>query len=101
MLLEAAQRQGVTRFIQISTDEVYGTLGPEGLFTETTPLEPNSPYSASKAGADLLARAYFETYGFPVIVTRCSNNYGPFQFPERLIPTLITQASRFPYTATA
>ncbi|SCW47051.1 dTDP-glucose 4,6-dehydratase [Paenibacillus tianmuensis] len=94
VLLEAARRQGVTRFIQISTDEVYGTLGPEGLFTETTPLAPNSPYSASKAGADLLARAYFETYGFPVIVTRCSNNYGPFQFPEKLIPTLITRALR-------
>ncbi|MCP3776382.1 dTDP-glucose 4,6-dehydratase [Paenibacillus sp. MZ04-78.2] len=94
VLLEAARRHGGTRFIQISTDEVYGTLGPEGLFTETTPLAPNSPYSASKAGADLLARAYFETYGFPVIVTRCSNNYGPFQFPEKLIPTLITRALR-------
>ncbi|MFB6367064.1 dTDP-glucose 4,6-dehydratase [Paenibacillus elgii] len=94
VLLEAARRHSVTRFIQISTDEVYGTLGPEGLFTETTPLAPNSPYSASKAGADLLARAYFETYGFPVIVTRCSNNYGPFQFPEKLIPTLITRALR-------
>jgi dTDP-glucose 4,6-dehydratase len=77
------------RFLQVSTDEVYGSLGPEGYFTEETPLAPNSPYSASKAGADLLARAYHETYGFPVLNTRCSNNYGPYQFPEKLIPLII------------
>ncbi|WP_248927701.1 dTDP-glucose 4,6-dehydratase [Paenibacillus hamazuiensis] len=94
ILLEAARRHGVARFVHISTDEVYGTLGPEGLFSESTPLAPNSPYSASKAGADLLARAYFETYRFPVMITRCSNNYGPYQFPEKLIPTVITRALR-------
>jgi dTDP-glucose 4,6-dehydratase len=77
------------RFLQVSTDEVYGSLGPEGWFTEETPLAANSPYSASKAGADLLARAYHETYGFPVLNTRCSNNYGPYQFPEKLIPLII------------
>jgi dTDP-glucose 4,6-dehydratase len=83
---------GGRRFVHISTDEVYGTLGDDGRFTESTPLAPNSPYSASKAGSDLLARAYFETYGFPVIITRCSNNYGPYQFPEKLIPLMITNA---------
>ncbi len=84
---------GARRFVHVSTDEVYGSLGEgEGRFTESTPLAPNSPYSASKAGSDLLARAYFETYGFPVIVTRCSNNYGPYQFPEKLIPLMITNA---------
>jgi dTDP-glucose 4,6-dehydratase len=83
---------GGRRFIHISTDEVYGTLGDEGRFTESTPIAPNSPYSASKAGSDLLARAYFETYGFPVIITRCSNNYGPYQFPEKLIPLMIMNA---------
>jgi len=77
------------RFLQVSTDEVYGSLGSSGLFTETTPLAANSPYSASKAGADLLVRAYHETYGFPVLNTRCSNNYGPYQFPEKLIPLMI------------
>jgi dTDP-glucose 4,6-dehydratase len=77
------------RFLQVSTDEVYGSLGPVGYFTEETPLSPNSPYSASKAGADLLARAYCETYGFPILNTRCSNNYGPYQFPEKLIPLMI------------
>jgi dTDP-glucose 4,6-dehydratase len=77
------------RFLQVSTDEVYGSLGPEGYFTEETPLAPNSPYSASKAGADLLVRAYHETYGFPVLNTRCSNNYGPYQFPEKLVPLII------------
>jgi dTDP-glucose 4,6-dehydratase len=82
------------RFIHVSTDEVYGTLGETGYFTETTPLAPNSPYSASKAGSDLLARAYFETFGFPAIITRCSNNYGPFQFPEKLIPLMIANALR-------
>jgi len=77
------------RYLQVSTDEVYGSLGSSGLFTETTPLAANSPYSASKAGADLLVRAYHETYGFPVLNTRCSNNYGPYQFPEKLIPLMI------------
>lgn len=77
------------RFLQVSTDEVYGSLGPSGYFTEETPLAPNSPYSASKAGADLLVRAYRETYGFPTLNTRCSNNYGPYHFPEKLIPLLI------------
>lgn len=78
------------RYLQISTDEVYGSLDETGFFTEQTPLAPNSPYSASKAGADLLVRAYHETYGFPTLNTRCSNNYGPFHFPEKLIPLLIT-----------
>ncbi|HEY4744515.1 MAG TPA: dTDP-glucose 4,6-dehydratase [Desulfuromonadaceae bacterium] len=77
------------RFLQISTDEVYGSLGESGYFTESTPLAPNSPYSASKAGADLLVRAYHETYGMPTLNTRCSNNYGPYHFPEKLIPLLI------------
>ena len=77
------------RYLQVSTDEVYGSLGPEGFFTEETPLAPNSPYSASKAGADLLVRAYSETFGLPTLNTRCSNNYGPFHFPEKLIPLLI------------
>jgi dTDP-glucose 4,6-dehydratase len=91
-LLELSRQYKVQKFVQISTDEVYGTLGPEGLFTEETPLAPNSPYSASKAGADLLVRAYHETYGLPVNITRCSNNYGPYQFPEKLIPLMIRQA---------
>ena len=91
-LLECARQQKIDRFVHISTDEVYGTLGDQGRFTETTPLAPNSPYSASKAGADLLCRAYFETYGFPVLVTRCSNNYGPYQFPEKLIPLMYMNA---------
>lgn len=77
------------KFIQISTDEVYGSLGAAGKFTEETPIAPNSPYSASKAGADMLARAYHKTYGFPINITRCSNNYGPYQFPEKLIPLMI------------
>lgn len=85
----AAQAVDDFRFLQVSTDEVYGSLGPEGYFTETTPLAANSPYSASKAGADLLVRAYRETYGFPTLNTRCSNNYGPYQFPEKLIPLMI------------
>lgn len=93
-LLEAARRSGVRKFVHISTDEVYGTLGSTGKFTEDTPLAPNSPYSASKAGSDLLVRAYCETYGFPAVITRCSNNYGPYQFPEKLIPTIITRALR-------
>ena len=77
------------KFHHISTDEVYGSLGPTGLFTETTPYAPNSPYSASKAASDLLVRAYHKTYGLPTVITNCSNNYGPFQFPEKLIPTVI------------
>lgn len=77
------------KFLQVSTDEVYGTLGAEGFFMETTPLDPHSPYSASKAGADLLVRAYCDTYNMPVNITRCSNNYGPYQFPEKLIPLII------------
>jgi len=89
-LLETARATGLPRFLQISTDEVYGSLGSTGLFTETTPLAPNSPYSASKAAADLLVRAYHHTHGLPAIITRCSNNYGPYQFPEKLIPLFIT-----------
>ena len=80
------------RFIHVSTDEVYGTLGKTGKFSETTPIAPNSPYSASKTGSDLVVRAYFETFAFPAIITRCSNNYGPYQFPEKLIPLMITNA---------
>ncbi len=91
-LLEAARRCRVERFLQISTDEVYGSLEGEGAFTEESPLAPNSPYSASKAAADLLCRAYWKTYDLPAVVTRCSNNYGPYQFPEKLIPLFITNA---------
>ncbi len=91
-LLEMARRKNTRRFIQISTDEVYGSLGSTGAFHEDTPLSPNSPYSASKTSADLLATAYFKTFGMPVIITRCSNNYGPYQFPEKLIPLIITNA---------
>ena len=89
-LLQCAKQSNVPRYIQISTDEVYGTLGETGYFTEDTPLAPNSPYSASKASADLLVRSYFETYKMPVIITRCSNNYGPYQYPEKLIPFFIS-----------
>lgn len=92
VLLDAAKKYGVTKFVQVSTDEVYGSLGETGLFSETTPLAPNSPYSASKAGGDLLVRAYHETFGLPVNITRCSNNYGPYQFPEKLIPLIISRA---------
>jgi dTDP-glucose 4,6-dehydratase len=91
-LLDAAKTFGVTKYLQVSTDEVYGTLGEEGYFTEETPLAANSPYSASKAGADLLVRAYHETFGLPVNITRCSNNYGPYHFPEKLIPLMIINA---------
>lgn len=84
-------KEGV-RFLQVSTDEVYGSLGPDGFFTETTPLDPHSPYSASKAGSDLIVKAYHDTYGLPAVITRCSNNYGPYQFPEKLIPLIITRA---------
>ena len=90
VLLEAARRGQVELLVQISTDEVYGSLGPQGAFSESTPLAPNSPYSASKAGADMLVRAYYETYGLNTIITRCSNNYGPYQFPEKLIPLFVT-----------
>ncbi|MDI6869849.1 MAG: dTDP-glucose 4,6-dehydratase [Bacillota bacterium] len=92
VLLEAARHREVGRFMHISTDEVYGSLGPEGAFTEQTPLAPNSPYSASKAAADLLVRAYHHTYGLDAVITRCSNNYGPYQFPEKLIPLMVTNA---------
>ncbi|WP_366293075.1 dTDP-glucose 4,6-dehydratase [Paenibacillus sp. AN1007] len=92
VLLDAAKKYKIAKFVQVSTDEVYGSLGPTGLFTEETPLTPNSPYSASKAGGDLLVRAYHETFGLPVNITRCSNNYGPFQFPEKLIPLIISRA---------
>jgi len=94
VLLNSARRHGVQRFVQISTDEVYGSLGEAGKFTEQSPLDPSSPYSASKAGADLLALACHKTYGQEVIVTRCSNNYGPYQFPEKLIPLMIIKALR-------
>lgn len=90
-LLQACREIGIERFLQVSTDEVYGTLGKTGYFYETTPLAPNSPYSASKASADMLVRAYHETYGMPVLNTRCSNNYGPYQYPEKLIPFFISQ----------
>ncbi|MFI5251809.1 MAG: dTDP-glucose 4,6-dehydratase [Bacteroidota bacterium] len=91
-LFEIAIDFKVKRFIQISTDEVYGSLGPRGKFTESSPLHPNSPYSASKASADMLALAYRNTFGLPVCITRCSNNYGPYQFPEKLIPLMIANA---------
>ena len=101
MLLEAARRlfrdlpgeaRTAFRFVHVSTDEVYGSLGPEGAFSEATPYAPNSPYSASKAGADHLVRAYHETYGLPALVTNCSNNYGPYQYPEKLIPLCLLNA---------
>lgn len=87
-LLDVAKREGVEKFLQVSTDEVYGTLGATGYFTEESPLQPNSPYSASKTSADMMVRAYYETYGLNVNITRCSNNYGPYQFPEKLIPLM-------------
>lgn len=90
-LLQASKEFGVERYLQVSTDEVYGSLGKTGYFTEETHIEPNSPYSASKAGADLLVRAYYETYKMPCLITRCSNNYGPYQYPEKLIPFFISQ----------
>lgn len=93
ILLDMARNHNIKKFVQISTDEVYGELGETGYFIEETSLAPNSPYSASKASADMLCRAYFRTYGLPVIITRCSNNYGPYQFPEKLIPLMIYKAS--------
>jgi dTDP-glucose 4,6-dehydratase len=91
-LLDVARDLKIKKYVQVSTDEVYGSLGEEGYFTEETPLSPNSPYSASKASADLLVQAYHETYGLNVNITRCSNNYGPYHFPEKLIPLMITNA---------
>ncbi len=90
VLLDAARKHEVPRYVQVSTDEVYGSLGDEGFFTEDTPLAPNSPYSASKTAADLLVRSYCHTFEFPGIITRCSNNYGPYQFPEKLLPLFIS-----------
>ncbi len=90
VLLNVSRHFNIYRYVQISTDEAYGSLGPTGLFTEDTPLAPNSPYSASKTAADLLVRAFFKTHGFPGITTRCSNNYGPYQFPEKLLPLFIS-----------
>ena len=92
VLLDAARKHGVRRFLQVSTDEVYGSLGATGKFSEKSEIKPSSPYSASKASADLLALACFHTYGQEVVVTRCSNNYGPYQFPEKLIPLMIVNA---------
>lgn len=92
VLLDQSRHHGVQRFVHVSTDEVYGSLGPTGLFTEETPLQSNSPYSSSKAGSDLLVRAAVHTHGMDCVITRCSNNYGPFQFPEKLIPLMIANA---------
>jgi len=92
VMLDAARERGVARFVHVSTDEVYGSLGEEGFFTENTPLAPNSPYSASKTASDLLVRAAFHTHGYPALITRCSNNYGPYQFPEKLLPLIIANA---------
>lgn len=94
VLLDAARQHNVARFLHVSTDEVYGSLGDTGAFTEETPLAPNSPYSASKAASDLLVRAYHHTYGVPAIITRCSNNYGPYQYPEKLLPLFISNLLR-------
>ncbi|WP_426753013.1 dTDP-glucose 4,6-dehydratase [Myxococcus sp. Y35] len=91
-LLEASRARGVKRFLMVSTDEVYGSLGPTGAFTETSPLQPSSPYSASKTSADLIALAYHHTFKMDVVVTRCSNNYGRYQFPEKLIPLMVVNA---------
>jgi dTDP-glucose 4,6-dehydratase len=94
VLLDAAREFDVPRFVQVSTDEVYGSLGLAGSFTEESPLAPNSPYAASKAAGDLLVRSYVRTFGLPAVITRCSNNYGPFQFPEKLIPLFISNLLR-------
>jgi len=91
-LLDAARQAGVGRYVQISTDEVYGSLGPDGMFREDTPLNPTNPYSASKAGADLLVLSHAKTHGLPAVITRCSNNYGPKQFPEKFIPLMLANA---------
>lgn len=92
VLLQAARRAGVQCFVQVSTDEVYGSLGPSGCFVESSPLRPSSPYAASKAAADLLALSFWTTYHLPVVVTRCSNNFGPYQFPEKVVPLFVTNA---------
>ncbi|MFO7869918.1 MAG: dTDP-glucose 4,6-dehydratase [Kiritimatiellia bacterium] len=92
VLLDACREHGVERFVQISTDEVYGSLGREGSFTEKSPIEPNNPYAATKAGADMLVRAAHKSYGLDTVITRCSNNFGPCQFPEKLIPLMIANA---------
>ena len=93
MLIDASKAHGIERFIHISTDEVYGTLKKDDApFTEAHQIQPNSPYAASKAASDLLVRSYVETFNFPAIITRCSNNYGPYQFPEKLIPLMIHNA---------
>ena len=92
VLIDSARTNGIVRFVQVSTDEVYGSLGDTGEFSEDTPLAPNSPYAASKTAADLLVRAAVQTHGFPGMITRCSNNYGPYQFPEKLIPLFISNA---------
>lgn len=92
VMLEESRRRGVGRFVHVSTDEVYGSLGPEGAFTESSPIDPTSPYAASKAASDLVVSAYAKTFGFPAIITRCSNNYGPYQFPEKLIPLMLINA---------
>lgn len=91
-LLDGARKHGIKRFLHVSTDEVYGSLGHQGRFTEASPLAPNSPYSASKAASDLLVRAAFHTHGVPAVITRCTNNYGPYQFPEKFIPLVISNA---------
>lgn len=91
-LLELVKKYPHIKLVQVSTDEVYGSLGKTGRFTEETPLAPNSPYSSSKASADMIALSYYKTYQLPVIVTRCSNNYGPYQYPEKLIPLMVTNA---------
>jgi dTDP-glucose 4,6-dehydratase len=93
-LLDAARHAAVPRYVQVSTDEVYGTLGDTGLFTEETPLAPNSPYSASKAASDLLVRSYVHTFHLDAVITRCSNNYGPYQFPEKVIPLFVSNLLR-------
>ncbi|MBS1902358.1 MAG: dTDP-glucose 4,6-dehydratase [Bacteroidetes bacterium] len=93
-LLEAARDAGIPTFVQISTDEVYGSLGANGTFSHDSPLDPSSPYSSTKAGADLLALSFFKTWGYDVRITRCTNNYGAYQFPEKFIPTIITRAVR-------
>ncbi|HVE42099.1 MAG TPA: GDP-mannose 4,6-dehydratase, partial [Planctomycetota bacterium] len=91
-LLEAAKRHGVKRFLQISTDEVYGSLPPEGFFSESTPLHPNNPYSSTKAAADMMVQAYAHTFGLDALITRSSNNYGPYQYPEKFIPLFASNA---------
>jgi dTDP-glucose 4,6-dehydratase len=93
ILLDASRKHGTSKFVHVSTDEVYGSLGPTGAFREDTPLAPNSPYSASKAASDFLVRAAVHTHGFDAVITRCSNNYGPYQFPEKFLPLMIANAS--------